>query len=208
MSLKVIDFSRNNLVGSIPSTINNCSTLIVLNFENNNLSGRIPNSLGQLQLLKSLHLNNNKLSGELSSSMQYLTGLNVLDLNYNELSGQVPTWIGIAYVNLVILNLRSNLFSGRLHSQLSNLSSLHVLDLAQNKPMGDIPVTLFELRVMTQAKNMIIYSLYYSEGFISKYEEQLVVITQGLSLEYTSTLSLVVSIDLSDDNLSGEFPWF
>ena len=31
-------------------------------------------------------------------------------------------------------------------------------------------------------------------------------ITKGLLLEYTRTLSLVVSIDLSDINLSGEFP--
>ena len=40
----------------------------------------------------------------------------------------------------------------------------------------------------------------------SLYDERLVVITKGQSLEYTRTLSLVVSIDLSGDNLSGEFP--
>ena len=204
-SLEVIDFSSNNLTGSIPSTINNCSSLIVLDLGNNNLSRMIPKSLDQLQLLKSLHLNHNKLSGELPSSLQNLTGLDVLDLSYNNLSGQIPAWIGTAFLNLVILNLRSNMFSGRLPSLLSNLSSLHVLDLAQNNLMGEIPVTLVELKAMAQDHNMSISSL-YENGRSSQYEEKLIVITKGLILEYKRTLSLVVSIDLSDNNLSGEFP--
>ena len=204
-SLEVIDFSSNNLTGSIPSTINNCSSLIVLDLENNNLSGMIPKSLDQLQLLKSLHLNLNKLSGELPSSLRNLTCLDVLDLSYNNLSGQIPAWIGTAFPNLVILNLRSNMFFGRLPSLLSNLSSLYVLDLAQNNPMGEIPITLVELKAMAQDHNMSISSL-YDNGRSSGYEERLIVITKGLILEYTRTLSLVMSIDLSDNNLSGKFP--
>ncbi|KAL6334607.1 hypothetical protein AAG906_019242 [Vitis piasezkii] len=201
-SLEVIDFSRNNLTGSIPSTINNCSSLVILDLGNNNLSGMIPKSLGQLQSLQSLHLNHNKLSGELPSSLQNLTGLDVLDLSYNRLSGQVPAWIGAAFVNLVILNLRSNLFFGRLPSRLSNLSSLHVLDIAQNNLMGEIPITLVELKAMAQ-EQLNIYRLNVNA---TRYEERLVVIAKGQSLEYTKTLSLVVGIDLSDNNLSGEFP--
>ncbi|XP_019077767.1 receptor-like protein EIX1 [Vitis vinifera] len=204
-SLEVIDFSRNNLTGSIPFTINNCSGLIVLDLGNNNLSGMIPKSLGRLQLLQSLHLNDNKLLGELPSSFQNLSSLELLDLSYNELSGKVPSWIGTAFINLVILNLRSNAFFGRLPDRLSNLSSLHVLDLAQNNLTGKIPATLVELKAMAQERNMDMYSLYHN-GNGSQYEERLIVITKGQSLEYTRTLSLVVSIDLSDNNLSGEFP--
>eukprot|EP00261_Vitis_vinifera_P036281 XP_019077524.1 PREDICTED: leucine-rich repeat receptor protein kinase EMS1-like [Vitis vinifera] len=204
-SLQVIDFSRNNLIGSIPYTIGNCSSLIVLDLGNNNLSGMIPKSLGQLQWLKSLHLNDNKLSGELLSSFQNLSRLELLDLSYNQLSGKVPSWIGIAFINLVILNLRSNVFFGRLPSQLSNLSSLHVLDLAHNNLMGEIPVTLFELKAMVPEYNKNIYPLYENVSN-SQYEERLVVIMKGQSLEYTRTLSLVVGIDLSDNNLSGELP--
>ncbi|XP_034696265.1 receptor-like protein EIX1 isoform X2 [Vitis riparia] len=204
-SLEVIDFSRNNLIGSIPSTINNCSRLIVLDLGNNNLSGMIPKSLGRLQLLQSLHLNDNKLSGELPSSFQNLSSLELLDLSYNELSGKVPSWIGTAFINLVILNLRLNAFFGRLPDRLSNLSSLHVLDLAQNNLTGKIPVTLVELKAMAQEHNMDMYSLHHN-GTVSRYDERLIVITKGQSLEYTRTLSLVVSIDLSDNNLSGEFP--
>ncbi|KAJ9702966.1 hypothetical protein PVL29_004638 [Vitis rotundifolia] len=196
-------FSSNNLIGSIPSTINNRSSLIVLDLGNNNLSGMIPKSLGQSQLLESLHLNHNKLLGELPSSLQNLTGLDVLDLGYNRFLDQVLAWIGAVFVNLVILNLRSNLFSGRLPSQLSNLSSLHVLDLAKNNFIGEIPVTLVELKAMAQDQ-LNIYPL--NVNVSSLYDKRLVVITKGQSLEYTRTLSLVVSIDLSDNNLSEEFP--
>ncbi|KAL6334050.1 hypothetical protein AAG906_001804 [Vitis piasezkii] len=168
-SLQVIDFSRNNLIGSIPSTINNCSSLIVLDLGNNNLSGMIPKSLGQLQWLESLHLNDNKLSGELPSSFQNLSRLELLDLSYNQLSGKVPSWIGTAFINLVILNLRSN------------------------------------LKAMVPEYNKNIYPLNHNVSN-SRYEERLVVIMKGQSLEYTRTLSLVVGIDLSDNNLSGEFP--
>ncbi|XP_034696037.1 receptor-like protein EIX1 [Vitis riparia] len=201
--LEVIDFSRNNLTGSIPSTINNCYSLGILDLGNNNLSGIIPKSLGQLQSLQSLHLNHNKLLGELPSSFQNLTDLEVLDLSYNKLLGEVPAWIGATFVNLVILNLRSNVFCGRLPSQLSNLSSLHVLDIAQNNLMGKIPSTLVELKAMAQ-EQLNIYRL--NMNVSSLYEEQLVVIAKGQILEYTTTLSLVVAIDLSDNNLSGEFP--
>ena len=85
------------------------------------------------------------------------------------------------------------------------ISSLHVLDLAQNNMMGEIPVTLVELKAMTQEYNKNIYPLYHN-GSNSWYEERLVVIMKGQSLKYTKTLSLVVGIDLSDNNLSGEFP--
>ena len=75
------------MVGSIPPTINNCSSIMVLDLGNNNLSGRIPKTLSQLQFLKSLHLNNNKILRELSPSLRDITSLDVLDLSYNKLSG-------------------------------------------------------------------------------------------------------------------------
>ncbi|RVW28877.1 LRR receptor-like serine/threonine-protein kinase FLS2 [Vitis vinifera] len=178
-SLQVIDFSRNNLTGSIPYTI---VTMARITAPERQQAFR-----------------------ELPSSFQNLSRLELLDLSYNQLSGKVPSWIGTAFINLVILNLRSNVFFGRLPSQLSNLSSLHVLDLAQNNLMGEIPVTLVELKAMVPEYNKNIYPLYDNVSN-SLYEERLVVIMKGQSLEYTRTLSLVVGIDLFDNNLSGELP--
>ena len=206
--VNAIDLSRNRLAGSIPSTIGNCLNLIVLDLGYNNLSGMIPKSLGQLEWLQSLHLDHNNLSGALPASFQNLSSLETLDLSYNKLSGNIPRWIGTAFMNLRILKLRSNDFSGRLPSKFSNLSSLHVLDLAENNLTGSIPSTLSDLKAMAQEGNVNKYLFYATSPDTAGeyYEESSDVSTKGQVLKYTKTLSLVVSIDLSSNNLSGEFP--
>ncbi|RVW83679.1 LRR receptor-like serine/threonine-protein kinase ERECTA [Vitis vinifera] len=65
ITLLFIDFSRNNLTGSIPSTINNCSSLIVLDLGNNNLSGTIPDSIGHLSFLEVIDFSRNNLIGSI-----------------------------------------------------------------------------------------------------------------------------------------------
>ncbi|RVW60168.1 Leucine-rich repeat receptor protein kinase MSL1 [Vitis vinifera] len=204
-NVEVIDLSRNGLVGSIPSTINNCSNLRILDLGNNGLSGMIPVSLGKLKQLRSLHLNKNKLSGELPLSFQHLSNLETLDLSYNKLSGSIPSWMGAAFSHLRILNLRSNAFSGELPSDVSKLDSLHVLDLAENHLTGTIPAILGDLKAMAEEQNKNQYLL-YGISSVHYYEESLFVNAKGQVLEYTKTLSLVVSIDLSHNNLSGDFP--
>ncbi|KAJ9693314.1 hypothetical protein PVL29_012179 [Vitis rotundifolia] len=205
--LQVIDFSRNNLTGSIPSTMNNCTDLTVLDLGNNGLSGTIPNNFHQLWRLKSLHLNHNKLSGEFPSSLKNLSRLVTLDLSYNNLSGKIPKWIGTgaAFTRLSILSLRSNAFTGGLPVQLANLSSLHVLDLAGNHLTGSIPPALGDLKAMAQEQNINREMLYgVTAGYY--YQERFDVSSKSQILQYTTTLSLVVSIDLSNNKFSGEFP--
>ncbi|KAL6312481.1 hypothetical protein AAG906_012072 [Vitis piasezkii] len=163
-----------------PSTINNCSNLRILDLWNNGLSGMIPVSLGKLKQLRSLHLNKNKLSGELPPSFQHLSNLETLDLSYNKLSGSIPSWMGA--VQCIFRELPSDI---------SNLCSLHVLDLAENHLIGTIPAILSDLKAMAEEQNKI---------------KSLIVHAKGQVLEYTKTLSLVVSIDLSHNNLSGDFP--
>ncbi|KAL6334063.1 hypothetical protein AAG906_001822 [Vitis piasezkii] len=204
-NLEVIDFSRNNLTGSIPSTINNCSNLFVLDLGNNNLFGIIPKSLGRLQSLESLHLNNNELSGELPSSFQNLTGLEVLDLSYNKLLGEVPAWIGVAFVNLVILNLRSNVHCTK-------------------QSMGKIPITLVELKAMAQEHNMInIYPSFQKRTLrnhiIGQIPKCTSMLHQLLSLDLSSnklsntipssmaSLSFLSYLNLSNNNFSGKIPF-
>ena len=65
--------------------------------------------------------------------------------------------------------------------------------------MGEIPVTLDELKGMAQEYNMNKYPLYVN-GSSWRYDERLVVNATGQNLENTRTLSLVVGIDLSDNN--------
>ena len=89
-------------------------------------------------------------------------------------------------------------------SCVSNLHSLHVLDLAENRLTGTIPTILGDLKAMAEEQNKNQYPLYGIS--VHYYEESLSVNAKGQVLEYTKTLSRVVSIDLSHNNLSGDFP--
>ncbi|KAF5202683.1 Leucine-rich repeat receptor protein kinase msp1 [Thalictrum thalictroides] len=203
--LQVLDLSENNLTTEIPSSIQYCSYLKVLDLDSNNVYGYIPSSLGQLSQLQTLHLGNNMLSGELPESLRNCSSLETMDLGNNGFIGEIPLWIGEYLSSLKILSLRSNAFLGNLPSQLTNLTSLQVLDLAENKLDGSIPASLADLKAMVRIQNVIQY-WFYGKYRGLYYEDSLVVTTKGQRLKYTKTLSLVTSIDLSGNELDGEFP--
>ncbi|KAJ1400268.1 Leucine-rich repeat [Sesbania bispinosa] len=204
-SVSVVDLSSSNLTGRISPSLANCSSLEVLDLGSNNLFGTIPGSLGQLQQLKSLHLSDNHFWGPLPSSFRNLSNLETMDLGNNGLSGIIPTWFGEGFSYLRILILRSNAFTGTLPPELSKLSSLQVLDLARNDLTGSIPASLGDLKAIAQEHRKITHSLYEQSGG-GYYIETLVVYTKDERLEYTNTLSLVTSIDLSDNNFTGNIP--
>ncbi|KAG8363629.1 hypothetical protein BUALT_Bualt19G0042300 [Buddleja alternifolia] len=203
--LSVMDLSRNNLTGIIPPSLGKCSFLKVLDLANNSLSGEIPTSIDQLNQLKSLHLNDNLISGNLPASLKNLSSLETLDLGMNNLEGTLPLWLGEGFAGLRILNLRSNAFSGGILFDFSNLTSLQVLDLGENNLSGRIPTSLGDLKAMAQ-EQMINKYLYYGQYRGVYYEENLVVNLKNQFQKFTKTLSLVTAIDISGNNLSGEFP--
>ncbi|XP_010241269.1 PREDICTED: receptor-like protein 12 [Nelumbo nucifera] len=205
--LEVLSLSGNNLTGNLPASLGNCSSLNALDLRDNHLSGSIPLSWGQLLMLQSLHLGGNGISGELPSSLQNCSSLETLDLGNNKLLGKIPYWIGESLFALRILRLRSNAFSGRIPSQLSNMSSLQVLDLADNNLVGSIPSSLGNLKAMANVQEENQYLLYGGVGgIVIYYEESLDLSMKGLLLTYSKTLSLVTCIDLSENNLYGDFP--
>ncbi|KAK1568468.1 hypothetical protein Q3G72_024902 [Acer saccharum] len=83
------------------------------------------------------------------------------------------------------------MFYGEIPSDICKLSSLHILDLAENNLSGSIPSCLGNLSGM-------------ASDVADRYEGQLPVATKGTEYLYTETLSLVNSIDLSINNLSGK----
>ncbi|KAM6570710.1 hypothetical protein CsatB_018695 [Cannabis sativa] len=202
-SLGVIDLSNNKLVGKIPLTFGNFSNLKALDLSKNSLSGTIPHNLGQLSSLQTLHLSDNKLSGSIPPSFQNLSSLETLDLGNNRLAGYIPHWLGNGLENLRILKLRSNAFFGELPSLLSNLSSLQVLDLADNGFNGSIPTSYGCFKAMFRVQRENRYLFYGNSLYDTYYKDSLVLNVKGQEQKYTKTLSLVVSLDLSANNLSG-----
>ncbi|KAI0503506.1 hypothetical protein KFK09_014440 [Dendrobium nobile] len=202
---QIINLSNNFLIGSIPSSFQNCSNLKALVLEHNNLSGQIPHSFGKLVQLQTLHLSNNDLSGPIHQSLQNCTNLETLDLGNNNLNDSIPAWLGERLSALRILRLRSNKFTGQIPFQLSNLKSLQVLDLANNHLFGTIPRSFGAFKAMNSPSKVNTYLRYgyYGETY---YEENISIYVNNRQQIYTKTLSLMVSIDLSGNKLSGEFP--
>ncbi|RVW87050.1 Protein brassinosteroid insensitive 1 [Vitis vinifera] len=185
--------SNNQLSGEIPLIWNDKPDLYEVDMANNSLSGEIPSSMGTLNSLMFLILNGNKLSGEIPFSLQNCKDMDSFDLGDNRLSGNLPSWIG-EMQSLLILRLRSNFFDGNIPSQVCSLSHLHILDVAHNNLSGSVPSCLGNLSGMA------------TEISDERYEGRLSVVVKGRELIYQSTLYLVNSIDLSDNNLSGKLP--
>ncbi|GMN34389.1 hypothetical protein TIFTF001_048351 [Ficus carica] len=87
----MIDLSRNNLSGEIPTGITNLSYLGTLNLSMNQLSGSIPKNIGDLRQLETLDLFCNHIEGPIPTSMSSLTFLSHLNLSHNDLSGTIPS---------------------------------------------------------------------------------------------------------------------
>jgi hypothetical protein len=128
----------NNLVGSIPSSIGNLSSLEYLYLDNNQITGSIPPEIGNLSSLVSLHLDNNQITGSIPPEIGNLSSLIILYLYNNQITGSIPPEIG-NLSSLVVLYLNNNQISGSIPPEIGNLSSLGYLYLNNNQISGSIP---------------------------------------------------------------------
>ncbi|KAH7690634.1 Leucine-rich repeat protein, partial [Dioscorea alata] len=196
-TLELLDISNNDMSGRLPNCWNSTSALEIINLSDNNFIGKIPDGLVSLTNLRSLHLRNNDFSGNLPLSLKMAKKLVTLDISENKLSGSIPTWIGENLSSLIVLCLRSNLFHGIIPEQLAKLSSLQILDLAHNNLSGCIPHSFGDFKAMV--------ATYHNQCSFA-YSEFLLISAKGLQMEYSKVLSLVTSIDLSNNKLSCELP--
>lgn len=137
-------YSNPNLGGSIPSTIGQLSNLEELKIVYSSLSGTLPDSIFSLNNLKTLNLCGNQLSGTLPKDLQRLSNLVELDLSYNQFTGTIPREWG-NLTNLEILGLGGNQLSGSIPAELSNLKKLHSIWLGDNSFTGTFPLWITEL---------------------------------------------------------------
>ncbi|KAK8486413.1 hypothetical protein V6N13_090850 [Hibiscus sabdariffa] len=203
-SLGTLHLADNYLSGPIPDCWMSWPSIFSMDLKNNNLSGSLPSSIGSLTFLQSLHLRKNNLSGALPS-LQNCSSLLALDLSENEFEGSIPSWIGEKLSKIMIVSLRSNNFQGDIPHELCALSSLTILDLAHNNLSGKIPECFKNFSAMVSRRNSS-DPISYSFGHFKNSIETTLVVIKGILLEYSSTLRLVTSMDLSDNELSGEIP--
>ncbi|XP_010500295.1 PREDICTED: receptor-like protein 12 isoform X2 [Camelina sativa] len=151
-----IDFSGNQLHGTIPDSIGLLKELRILNLSSNAFTGHIPSSLANLTNLESLDLSQNMISGE--SQICGLSSLEVLDLSDNNLQGSIPRCLETLMRSLSYLNLRNNRLNGILPEIFHNAKSLTSIDISHNRLEGKIPASLVgcsALEVLNVASNTI-----------------------------------------------------
>ncbi|KAK7252229.1 hypothetical protein RIF29_36039 [Crotalaria pallida] len=88
--VRIVDFSSNDLSGSIPSELFSLIALQSLNLSHNHLTGNVSSDIGHMRFLESLDLSSNLLSGEIPQGMSSLSFLNHLNLSYNNFNGRIP----------------------------------------------------------------------------------------------------------------------
>jgi Leucine-rich repeat (LRR) protein len=144
-SLTRLRLSSNQLTGSIPSELENIPSLKELWLSDNQLSGSIPPELGEISLLEELILSNNQLDGSIPPQLGNLSNLEYLVLGFNQLSGAIPPQLGYLTNLEAGLQLNDNDLTGSIPPELGNLVNLERLLLQHNQLDGTIPPELGDL---------------------------------------------------------------
>ena len=157
-----INLSSNNLVGTIPNSIQELKYLESFNVFKNKLKGQFPSELFRIQSLKNINLSFNSFTGNLPESISIATNLVTLEVFMNQLSGNLPENIGnlkklellslfnnnftgeipqgiYKLKNLKELAIQSNFFNGEISNEIVNMSNLEILSLFDNQFSGKIP---------------------------------------------------------------------
>ncbi|KAJ0449660.1 putative leucine-rich repeat domain superfamily [Helianthus annuus] len=214
--LKVLDLSNNRLNGSIPKCLIELGSirLGVLNLGNNSLSGQIEGTYPRSCGLNTLDLHGNGIEGKIPKSLVNCKMLEVLNLRKNNINDTYPCFLG-NNTNLRVLVLRSNRLHGSMHcsqNQHNNWSKLHILDIAFNKLSGVIPKECFLQwsAMMTdengdpQSKKHLSFRVLPLSDIY--FEDAVTVAAKGREMELVKILTLFTSIDISNNQFSGEIP--
>ncbi|XVF79303.1 hypothetical protein PTKIN_Ptkin14bG0210700 [Pterospermum kingtungense] len=205
-SVGVLDLSNNNLNGAIPQCLGNLRPS-VLDLRMNNFSGSIPAEIGECEFLTTLGLNGNKLEGLLPRSLLNCTNPEVLDVGNNKINGEFPHWLG-SLRKLQVLVLRSNEFQGPIANPRTKFPfpMLRIMDVSHNEFTGPLPAFYFKnfKAMMTVDQSISQFDQYMGEDYYS--QDHMKVTMKGVDIELVRILSILATIDLSNNNFSGEIP--
>ncbi|KAB2002615.1 hypothetical protein ES319_D11G077600v1 [Gossypium barbadense] len=215
----LIDLSCNNFTDSLPLLSSNVTAI---DFSFNSLSGSMSHflchKLNEPMKLEILNLGHNLLSGKIPECWKKWSRLVGIKLCDNNFSGKIPGSMG-ALTLLQSLHVRNNSVVGEIPSSLRHCGELVTADFGYNQLSGDIPGWIGE-----RLPKLIILSLHSNKFYSAmnsgnnsddkifyrtskgSFFEDILVVMKGRVVNYDTTLKLVKTMDLSDNNLSGEIP--
>ncbi|KAK3430617.1 hypothetical protein EUGRSUZ_E02505, partial [Eucalyptus grandis] len=196
--LDYLDLSKNQLSGRLSPCWGLQSLLHWISLGDNKLNGPFPVYLCELKKLRVLGLHKNGLNGVVPYCLTGLYFLEILDLSDNLFTGRIPPFIK----DFKVLNLERNYFTGDIPLQLCYNSNLQYLSLAHNNLSGGIPPCFREFSQMWANSSFGSYPMDdWRRLFFA-----MVVNIKGISLEFTTSLQYLFSIDLSSNALEGQIP--
>ncbi|CAI0396762.1 unnamed protein product [Linum tenue] len=209
-SLEELIVASNNLLGEIPASVFNLSSLTILSFGVNKLHGNLPREMG-LSLPNLVHLDmaENQFSGSIPASLSNASNLVILQLQFNNFTGRMPGMESSHKLSRIYI-YQNSLGGGKaddlsFFSSLPNATSLVQLFVHVNHFEGNLPTSLEML------------SLYRNRfsGSIPSAIQNLVNLQvldahkNDLSGEIPSiigNLTRLYRLDLGDNKLQGEIP--
>lgn len=171
-----------------------------ISLQQNNLVGTIPDSLGDLDSVSLIDLAYNRLFGTIPHSLTFLPNLYSLNISTNtNLSGRITRLANLPAV--VNLDLSGCNFEGAIPEELMQITSLARLNLSSNVLTGTIPSPKHWISWMDLSSNMLRGTIpdIHAMSEINLSNNRLTGNTSGL------TFSLVQVLDLSNNQLSGDF---
>ncbi|KAI5055041.1 hypothetical protein GOP47_0030186 [Adiantum capillus-veneris] len=193
-----IDLSKNKFSGTLPEELANCTKLQWLRVSNNTLSGEIPIMYTLLQELHTLALANNRFIGSLPADFVNSSSLVVLDFQRNQFTGQLPdSWAQLE--NLRVLSVGYNHLEGSIPDWLWSLNLLQLINLANNNFSGTISSQISKAEGLK-------YNVSVVEENRNLYQDDLVVDLKGSEAYFKYLFSVVISLDLSGNMLTGTIP--
>ncbi|KAL7594473.1 hypothetical protein Lser_V15G29215 [Lactuca serriola] len=169
----------NNLVGTIPSQVCQLPYLQILDFSRNNLHGSIPSCLNNLTRMAqegflpppnehsyiapspySFYINSFRIDvkyvdyamiewqGDEREFTSNLGLLKSIDLSSNNLTGHIPYELTNLH-ELLALNLSKNALHGEIPQQVGQMKNLLALDLSRNSLSGGIPSTMSQMTLLS-----------------------------------------------------------
>ncbi|KAG8085009.1 hypothetical protein GUJ93_ZPchr0010g7405 [Zizania palustris] len=209
--LEDVNLAYNYLTGVVPSFIGKFTSMQYLNLAFNPLSGPLPKELGKLTNLLSLGISFNNFTGELPEELGNLTKLQQLYIDSSGFTGPFPSSFS-KLKNLNILRASDNDFTGKIPDYFGSLTNLVDLAFQGNSFEGPIPASLSNLTKLTNLRIGDIVNGSSSLAFISNLTSLSNLILRNCRISGNlgpadfSKFGALMLLDLSFNNLTGHIP--